>query len=332
MENYDIDFVVPWVDGNDPEWLAEKAAYDGTVVDSDGEINSVKRYRDWDLMKYWFRGVENYAPWVRKIHFITWGHLPKFLNVNHPKLHIVNHKDFIPRNCLPTYNSCAIEVNLHKISDLTEHFVYFNDDTFLINEVSKDSFFCNGLPKMECVECPSDRDGIFSYHMKNDVHLLNKNYSKRSLQKKMFFKWFKPSLTKEYFCHLLSAPWDKFIDFKDEHLPKPFLKSTWNKVWGKEFEILEKTSSHKFRSAEDVNAFLFYIWQLGEGLFIKRKSYGLMECIDDANVERIARHIKKTKDKFICLNDSSVGCFDLCKEIIEKGFDNKFKMKSSFEI
>ena len=72
----DIDFVVLWVDGNDPEWRAEKAKYQGAVTD---DSNSVNRFRDWGLMPYWFRAVEKFTPWVHKIHFVTCGHVPEFL-------------------------------------------------------------------------------------------------------------------------------------------------------------------------------------------------------------------------------------------------------------
>ncbi|MBQ6357217.1 MAG: capsule biosynthesis protein CapK, partial [Solobacterium sp.] len=38
------------------------------------------RFKDWGLFKYWFRGVEKFAPWVNKIYFITWGHVPTWLD------------------------------------------------------------------------------------------------------------------------------------------------------------------------------------------------------------------------------------------------------------
>ena len=82
-----IDFVITWVDGTDPAWRAEKQHYSPDAVSDDQEV----RYRDWELLRYWFRGVEKFAPWVRTIHFVTWGHLPDLLNVENPKLHIVNH-------------------------------------------------------------------------------------------------------------------------------------------------------------------------------------------------------------------------------------------------
>ena len=107
-----IDFVIIWVDGNDKQWQAEKAKYDGKTVTN---ANSEVRFRDWDNLQYWFRGVEKFAPWVNKIHFVTWGHLPKWLDTTNPKLNIVNHKDYIPSKYLPTFNSHTIELNLSLI-------------------------------------------------------------------------------------------------------------------------------------------------------------------------------------------------------------------------
>ena len=58
----EIDFVIIWVDGSDPEWLAEKAKY-APPADTDSRP---ERYRDWGLLPYWFRGVEKFAPWVER--------------------------------------------------------------------------------------------------------------------------------------------------------------------------------------------------------------------------------------------------------------------------
>ena len=100
-----IDFVIPWVDGNDPAWQEERRKYKPDT----GADASAARYRDMGILKYWFRAVEAYAPWVNRIHFITWGHLPEWMNTDHPKLHIVNHKDYIPAEYLPTFNANPIE-------------------------------------------------------------------------------------------------------------------------------------------------------------------------------------------------------------------------------
>ena len=92
MTEYPIDIVVPWLDDSDPAWIKQKSEY----TSSKYEDSNTNRFRDWGFLPYWFRGVEKYMPWVRTIHFITWGHLPKWLNTGHEKLHIVNHKDYIP--------------------------------------------------------------------------------------------------------------------------------------------------------------------------------------------------------------------------------------------
>ena len=125
--NNQIDFVITWVDGNDPEWIREKEKYSQNNAGDNREI----RFRDWGILKYWFRSIEKFAPWVNKIYFITWGHLPAWLNTNNPKLIIVKHEDYIPSKYLPTFNSHTIEWNIHRIKGLSDNFVYFNDDTFL---------------------------------------------------------------------------------------------------------------------------------------------------------------------------------------------------------
>ena len=104
MKTEEIDIVLAWVDGSDPVWCEkkkERMRQQGLSVKSD---DREERYRDWDLMHYWFRSIENFAPWVRKIHFVTFGHLPEWLDSSNPKLHIVNHEDFIP----PRYISINI--------------------------------------------------------------------------------------------------------------------------------------------------------------------------------------------------------------------------------
>src|SRR5690625_416422 len=141
--NNKIDFVICWVNGNDENWLREKEKYMPYFKNDDSHI----RYRDWDNLQYWFRGVEQFAPWVNKIHFVTWGHLPEWLNVEHPKLNIVRHEDYIPHKYLPTFSARPIEINLHRIKKLEEQFVFFNDDMFIIKPTKATDFFKHGKPR-----------------------------------------------------------------------------------------------------------------------------------------------------------------------------------------
>ena len=63
-----IDFVVPWVDSNDPEWIKSYNHYR-----PEKPIQDTARFRDWGIFRYWFRAVERYAPWVNKVFLITNG-------------------------------------------------------------------------------------------------------------------------------------------------------------------------------------------------------------------------------------------------------------------
>lgn len=332
MENYDIDFVVPWVDGNDPEWLAEKAIYDGTVIDSDGEINSVKRYRDWGLMKYWFRGVETYAPWVRKIHFITWGHLPKFLNVNHPKLHIVNHKDFIPQEFLPTYNVNAIEVSLHRIDGLAEHFVYFNDDMFLLSPTAKIDFFRKGLPCDVGTECPDFHDGMYGCFLKNDMNVINRHLKKHEMSLSQFLNWFATKKIRDKLCNVLSYPWQKYIGFKTLHVPTPYLKSSWIDLWRKESQVFMNTLKSRFRRESDVNQDVFHYWQLASGRFKQKKETSKMVVLADSSINEVCDLIEKSELHCLCINDDECISFEACSEKLKASFERRFGKKSLFEI
>jgi hypothetical protein len=141
----DIDFVITWVDMDDPKWQAEFAKYSDKKENTKNGVSKA-RFRDYGFLKYWFRGVEKFAPWVRKIHFVTSGQKPEWLDASNPKINLVNHKDYIPEEFLPTYNSVVIERYIHKIPGLAEHFVYFNDDFYIINKISTERFFKNGLP------------------------------------------------------------------------------------------------------------------------------------------------------------------------------------------
>ena len=142
MKKQQIDFVVTWLDSSDAEWQKSYAIYSN---DSKGRKENA-RFRDFNIFQYWFRAVERYAPWVNKVFLITNGKFPDWINKDNPKLVLVKHEDYMPKECLPTFNSCAIEMHMHKIEGLSEHFVYFNDDMILNAPVTQNYYFQEGLP------------------------------------------------------------------------------------------------------------------------------------------------------------------------------------------
>ncbi len=324
-----IDFVIPWVDGSDPEWIADKNKY----LDEEDKISAAdNRFRDWGIMKYWFRGVEKYAPWVNHIYFITWGHIPEWLNTDNPKLTIVRHEYYIPKEYLPTFSSHPIELNMHRITGLEEHFVYFNDDMFLTDYVKEEDFFENGLPKdmaIPDVLSTGDYNDAFVHFLLNDSAIINKYFQKHKVMKKFRNKFYNLKYKKNLLKTLLLTPFNRFSLFYIRHLPQAFLKSTFESVWNKEYDILNEVSKHKFRNYKDLNQHLMIWWQLCEGKFVPMKETGKYYDLRNKFDYSI---IYERKYKYICLNDTSENInFEDEKIRIQAAFEKALPEKSSFE-
>ncbi len=335
-ENYPIDFVIPWVDGSDPEWRKKRnhyAALEGvpSVID-----NTETRFRDWDTVKYLFRSIEKNAPWVRKVHFITCGHLPSWLNPEAEKLNIVKHTDYIPEEYLPTFSANTIELNIHRIKGLAEHFVYFNDDILILQPTKRTDYFKNGLPREYAilnVISSSHRGSIMDTAL-TDIEIINSYFKKNEVMKKNFRKWFSPAYGKDLMRTMLLMPWPIFTNLYGTHTSNPFLKSTFIELWEKETDILNTSSLHKFRTRRDVNQWLMREWQICEGQFLpKSPASGRMMVIKNDNSD-IAKALKGKKYREICVNDNGAeAILDFSKTYseLEQIMETAFPGKSSFE-
>ena len=334
-----IDFVVLWVDPSDKKWQESRKKYAKQSNNANDIDNDNARYRDWDNFKYWFRGVEKFAPWVNKVHLVTNGQIPKWLNINHPKLNIVNHSDIMPKDALPTFNSNAIELCLHNIPGLSEQFVLFNDDVFITKKVKPTDFFKNGKPvnsmalfAIRPVEVGQSRYRIVA----KDIAIINKHFS--------FNKVKRQNLSK--FLSLKQGPWiaftyplmlyGHFVGFRNFHIGNSYLKRTFSEVWSKETEAMETTVHNKFRnSSEDINHWLFNYWQFATGNFYQRKAnFGVSKDIDDP---KVPKYIKNQKYHIICLNDPEKAETSDAKEIeiknsVNSCFEKIFNKKSKYEL
>ena len=338
----ELDVVITWVDGNDPVWQAEKDKYSGKST-GDGRA---KRYREWDLLRYWFRGMEACAPWLRTIHFVTVGHLPPWLNTEHPKLHVVKHRDFIPEKYLPTFSCRPIELNLHRIPGLSEQFVYFNDDMFLLRPTTEGDFFRNGLPCDTAILHAShisgqDKNGnilkVENYNTSNIMNLvpINRNFSKKAAVRKHPGKWYNLKYGREMWRTLLLTPWTHFVGFRNMHLPYSLLRSTFEEAWEKEEYLLDRACSHKFRDSSDVSSRMMSFWQMAEGKFEPRspKIGKYFDICDDAAKNRAMNEaIRGRKYTMVCLNDEYTGGeFEKVKQELIDSFESVFPAPSAYE-
>lgn len=314
-KGYDIDFVIPWVDGSDPAWCREFRKYRdlcgcteaaGTRGANGAADASVERYRDWGTLRYWFRAVERFAPWVHRVHFVTWGHLPAWLDTAHPKLHVVRHADYMPQAYLPTFSSCPIELNMHRIEGLAERFVYFNDDTFLCRPVGPERFFLGGLPRDEArlAVIPVERVG---HNILECLAVVNRRYDKRTCVRRNAGKWFSRHYpAADMLKTLMLLPWSFFTGFRDFHMPQPFRKDTFETLWKKEYALLDATCRSRFRSVTDLSQWLVRYEQLASGRFapVGMKDTKLV-ALSESGMPQLERDILSGRYAMVCMNDSN---------------------------
>lgn len=329
-----VDFVITWLDGNDPNW---QKVHDDYSKDVDKRVdNSDARYRNWDLLRYWFRGVEKFAPWVNNVYFVTWGHIPYWLNTNHPKLKVVKHKDFIPSEYLPLFNSCAIEFFFNRIKGLSEKFVYFNDDFFLIDTIASQRFFMNGLPcDIGAWEYVSSQRGLHGCQVFNAIDVLNECFDKHKVTKENISKWLNMHYIRRSLRNLLFLKSPFFVGFLDHHLPQGYLKSSFDSVWAKCGKDIQRTCRNRFKSYEDVHFWLVRYWQLVSGTF---EPYNVLKDgqyleLSDTSIDTIVDFIRHQKKKIVVINDTaSVHDFITDKEKIIGAFEYILPEKCSFEL
>ena len=230
-DKYPIDAVILWVDGNDDAHKAKMLPY----LKDKSKINSKKfrtRYDQVNEIKYTIDSILKFAPFIRNIFIITDNQVPAFLtkdeeNKRYNTIRIVDHKDIFKgyEEYLPTFNCRPIETCIHRISELAEHFIYFNDDFFLINEVKPTDFFKNGLPILRgrWLKFPEDR--------------LKTKFKKSRVGHKH---------AQQLGARLLG--FKKYYNFR--HTPHPLRKSTFKNYFKENPDVFLENIKYRFRSSK----------------------------------------------------------------------------------
>ena len=337
-----IDFVVMWVDGNDLTWQKKMNLYKGTV-----EQASATRFRDWDIFKFWFRSVELYAPWVRNVFLITDNQRPSWLNTSHPKLRVIDHKDYIPEEYLPTFNSHTIELNIHRIEGLSEYFVVLNDDTFINAPIIPEYYFKNSLPcdapfehifTPRCYFPEVDGWGINIVEF-CDTQVINAHFNRKEVTKANPEGWYGSYLGWKYLLQAYMIRFfrrTEFQHFYSPHNERPFLKSIFEEAWKEEGKML-RNSCTRFRENVSLNLYFMRYWQLTSNKFYAANSITQKQVVqlEESNLTLLEAKLLDTSIKSLCVNDSSLCSYDdymRIKPLVINLFEKKFPRKSSFEL
>jgi len=341
--DYPIDVVIPWVDDSDPEWIASRDKYMGEYHENKKHL--AHYFRDWDTLRYVFRSIEKHMPWVRYIHFLTCGHIPKWMNTENPKLKIHRHADFFSKDsALPVFSARPIEMNLMNIPGLAEHFIYFNDDTFVARPTPPERFFHNGLP-LDYLVLDLPRGGWLYDHIRtkdpyaqtvrNSISLLSKKYPLPTLLKK----------NKDLFFHHTYSKSDRIRNWilpklgiyswiKINHFPQAFVLSNLNECYVLFKERIDSTRAHRFREYTDLNQYLFRDISLMSGRFIPH-FFNDSFCFVLASIDSYINHRHFLDEKtLICLNDSQFlkeEEYPRLKKLVVEDLNKIFPDKSNFE-
>ncbi|WP_045379587.1 stealth family protein [Mycobacterium kyorinense] len=281
---FDIDMVFSWVDGNDPEFRARRAAAMANHVVGEGD-DADARIRQIDELKYALRSVHAFAPWVRRIFIATDSPVPQWL-APHPKITIVRAEEhFTDLSALPVYNSHAVETQLHHIPGLAEHFLYSNDDMFFGRPLSPTMFFSPG--------------GVTKFIEAGTRIGLGLNHPERS--------GFENAARVNR--QLLWEKFGKIITRHLEHTAAPLRKSVLLEL-EREFPAdFARTQASRFRSSTDISVTnsLYHYYSLLTGRAVQNESAKVLyvDTTLRSGLAKLPKLLKKRKFDFFCLNDGS---------------------------
>jgi len=152
--NDNIDIVVSYVNDTDPLWQADYKKWkqieikNGANKSDNRQAFGAERYREWGVFKYWFRGIAKNCPWIHKIFVVVQNEhqVPEWLHIDNPKIQVVYHEDYIPKEILPTFNGMPVNFYLSEIPGLSDNYIFCNDDMFFLSPIAADRFFKDNKP------------------------------------------------------------------------------------------------------------------------------------------------------------------------------------------
>jgi len=280
MEQVPIDAVISWVDNADFKHQQKMFSY---LPESEANFRNEfkKRFIEVEEIKYVVLSILKYAPFIRKIFIVTDQQIPKFIKSDnkgvYSNVEIIDHKDIFGADAsmLPVFNSRSIETKLHQTPNLSEHFIYFNDDIFLLKPVKQSDFFVDGEPVVR---------GKWKRFKEN---ILFKKSSSDQNSKRP-----KHGIAQEKSAKIIGF---KRL-FKFQHTPIPMRRSTLLDFFNENRELELKNIKHKFRSREQ-----FLVQGIANHLEIRNKTCKILHNYQLVSFTTYNRSFLSIYFKFKCL-------------------------------
>ncbi|MFI3296357.1 MAG: stealth family protein [bacterium] len=318
-----IDLVYLWCDGNDPIWRAKRQEYLNKVdTTSDLQTFCEGRFADNNDLLYSLRSVDMYAPWINHIYIVTDNQCPEWLDTTNNRITIVDHSELFKKDQLPLYNSVAIELGIHKIKGLSEHYLYANDD-MMFNRAVSPQFFFTRKGKVKCRFFPAidniDVSGTYG------TTILSAN--------KIISSDFGLDVEEIHPYHQIDAYVKSSVENSFERY----------KTWA------EATIRNKFRSPNDMQRHVFSLYAIvtGDGVMIKcndskikkllrfiamylKLSGGFDSKVFDLKYTKIEQCLSTFKPALVCFNDTEI-VQDADRLRMKELYSRLYPSKSQFE-
>jgi hypothetical protein len=310
-----IDVVYTWVDSHDRDWSRSKAEALGSLQGSDRHPSSFveSRFESGEDLRYSLRSLSMYADWVNHVYIVTDKQIPDWLDVDSPKITVVDHQDiFSDTSVLPVFNSHAIESQLHHIEGLNEHYLYLNDDVFFGRAVRPDTFFHgNGIAKFFLSKNSVGYGPADSSNLPVDAAARNNR-------------------------DLLSTLIQRTVTQKFQHTPHPQLRSVMNDLEREVPEVFAKTMASRFRSPEDysIPSSLFHNYSYSQGKSVPGVvDYAYQDLMTASAANRYRTIAETHRYEVFCLNEVEAEGESrrIARDSMQKFLEAYFPFASEFE-
>lgn len=281
---FPIDIVFSWVDGAALEWQRARAERMASYIVGEGDDHEA-RFRQLDELKYALRSVNLFAPWLRNIYIVTDSPRPAWL-AEHPRVRVLRSEDFFADpTVLPTHNSHAVESQLHNIPELSEHFLYSNDDMFFGRPVGPELFFTTGGVS-RFIEA-NTRIGL------GEADISRSGFENAArVNRALLMRRFGYTIVR----HL-------------EHAPAPLRRSVLRELEAEFPDEFSRTAASAFRSATDVSVtnslYHYYAMLTGRAVPQAAAKVRYIDTTMRVGLEHLTKLLKRRNYDFFCLNDGS---------------------------
>ncbi len=311
-----VDVVYTWVDGADPAWQTRMRSVLGEVDPTaiNETATSDSRFATRDELRYSLRSLEMYAGWVRRVHLVTDGQVPEWLDTDHPKIRVVDHRDiFSDPSVLPVFNSHAIESQLHRVPGLADRYLYLNDDVFFGRSVEPELFFeANGLTKFFLSEMLLDVDPPSV----RDMPVLSAAKNNRALVEKLF---------------------GRTVTTKFKHTPHPQNRHVLEELEEQFPELFRQVVASRFRHPGDISvaSALHHYYAYATRRAVRGEiRYTYRDISTLTSLSDLADLVEEPRYDVFCLNDTHLvpgPAANRSEELLGKFLAAYFPVPSTFE-